>query len=353
MEGERAEREREMEAGRVLCAEVRECVSASGQSPRLVLLLAQGEPLALAFSQHTEIAAAAAGISLSIRHVSEGGDALKAQIVALNADPDVDGIILQLPFPSELGDATEMLRHIAPSKDMDGLGSVSVARYIREARSAFAGRPLPLSSSITPAIFKACEEVLFFYGLLPAPNFASRPCIVLMGLPAPVEAALVRCLAVAGCRVWTEASGSSAEEVGRQSALGRIASADAIVIGSRQPAIVCAQWVRSGAVLIDVGASTSCAPPRSFVGATSTPPTLGQGSVARNVHCVSCHDGLAAHIAAVRMHNVCNAALIRRGFVEMRDDVSPAPTLLALQNEAKHAPDAVRAEAVGRIDVLG
>lgn len=56
-------------------------------------------------------------------------DEVEAQIASLNADPDVDGILLQLPLPAGLDEAAA-IEQINPAKDVDGLTEASAGRLI-------------------------------------------------------------------------------------------------------------------------------------------------------------------------------------------------------------------------------
>lgn len=231
---------------------------------------------------------------------------------------------------------------------MDGLVEANTIRFLKESQPVSASSPLPLSSFISPAIVLACEKVLRSYRVLPPRRHAPRPCVMLIGLPKCVEAALVLFLEIAGCDVQTETH--HAVPLDRSRPESWVASADAIVVGARQPAMVSAPWVRSGTVIIDVGASTSCAPPRHDAPRDGL---ADQASVHRDVRCVSCHDGLSALIAAIRMHNVCNAALLQQGFVEIREDAGAAATISTLRSPGAHSCSAVASESTSHIGVHG
>jgi 5,10-methylene-tetrahydrofolate dehydrogenase/methenyl tetrahydrofolate cyclohydrolase len=229
---------------------------------------------------------------------------------------------------------------------MDGPGEANLIRFFKDAQPVSASAPLPLSSFISPAIVLACEQVLRSFHILPARRHAPRPCIVLLGLPGCVEAALVLFLEMAGCDVQSKTH--HAIPLDRSRPESWVAYADAIVIGARQPAMVSAPWVRSGTVIIDIGASTSCAPPRAPHDAPADGP-IDHASVQRDVRCVSCHDGLSALIAAIRMHNACNAALLQQGFVEIREESASTPSVSTLRARGS----VVAGKSFSHIDVQG
>ena len=56
--------------------------------------------------------------------------AIAQEIIALNQNPQVDGILVQLPLPDHL-DATALLNLIDPDKDVDGLHPINLGRLVR------------------------------------------------------------------------------------------------------------------------------------------------------------------------------------------------------------------------------
>lgn len=74
-------------------------------------------------------------------------DELHAEIDRLNADPDVDGFILQLPIPAHLDEAAALLR-IDPDKDADGIHPVNLGRLVMGAPGARPATPLGIQAML-------------------------------------------------------------------------------------------------------------------------------------------------------------------------------------------------------------
>ena len=155
-------------------------------------------------------------------------DALLTLIARLNADPEVHGILVQVPLPAHI-DTGVVLRAIAPSKDVDGFHPVNVGRL-----SSGAGGIVPC----TPlGVMKLLETVIDdFVGLdavvIGKSNIVSKPVAMLL---------LER-----GCTVSvTHVQAENLREIVRK--------ADIIVAAAGAPELVKGDWVKPGAVVIDVG----------------------------------------------------------------------------------------------------
>jgi len=101
----------------------------AGRSPRLAVVLVGEDPASQVYVRNKEKACADAGIdTVSYRKPADMPQAeLEAFIAALSADPDIDGILLQLPLPAGL-DAQPCIDAISPEKDVDGLTAVNQGR---------------------------------------------------------------------------------------------------------------------------------------------------------------------------------------------------------------------------------
>ncbi|WP_458400343.1 bifunctional methylenetetrahydrofolate dehydrogenase/methenyltetrahydrofolate cyclohydrolase FolD [Mailhella sp.] len=101
----------------------------AGRAPRLAVILVGEDPASQVYVRNKEKACADAGIdTVSYRKPADMPQAeLEAFIAALSADPDIDGILLQLPLPAGL-DAQPCIDAISPEKDVDGLTAVNQGR---------------------------------------------------------------------------------------------------------------------------------------------------------------------------------------------------------------------------------
>lgn len=97
--------------------------------PMLSVILVGEDPASMSYVGGKEKACARAGIlSRVIRMEASVSEAdVIAQVVSLNQDPQVDGILVQLPLPRHIN-STHVIATIDPAKDVDGLHPVNVAR---------------------------------------------------------------------------------------------------------------------------------------------------------------------------------------------------------------------------------
>ncbi len=101
-------------------------INQAGRPPGLTVLLAGDDPASATYVRSKEKASAKAGIRGDVQRLSSSitESELLARIEALNADPNVDGILVQLPLPKGL-DEHLVLDAIAPNKDVDGFHPVN------------------------------------------------------------------------------------------------------------------------------------------------------------------------------------------------------------------------------------
>ena len=104
-------------------------VSGLAYRPGLMVILVGDDPSSVVYVRNKDKAAAQVGIvARTIRLPANTTEAaLRAQIEALNADPVVDGILVQLPLPPHI-DAAAMIEAVDPAKDVDGFHPVNVGR---------------------------------------------------------------------------------------------------------------------------------------------------------------------------------------------------------------------------------
>jgi methylenetetrahydrofolate dehydrogenase (NADP+)/methenyltetrahydrofolate cyclohydrolase len=112
-----------------LGAEVPELARALGRPPGLAVILAGDDHASQIYVRNKVRAAEKLGIaSRSIRLPAEtSAERLAAELEALNADPAIDGILLQLPLPKHL-DPQRHIESILPSKDVDGFHPINIGR---------------------------------------------------------------------------------------------------------------------------------------------------------------------------------------------------------------------------------
>eukprot|EP00977_Amphora_coffeiformis_P018976 scaffold6829_cov171-Amphora_coffeaeformis.AAC.6 len=156
---------------------------------------------------------------------------LLKEVEKLNADPKVHGILVQLPLPDRIDEAT-ILKAIAVEKDADGFSALNIGNLCLRG-----GEP-PLAVPCTPA---GCIELLQRYDV----EISGKDCVVLgrsniVGMP--VAALLQSCNGtVTVCHSRT------------RNMEAKIKQADIVVAAIGKPEFVRGEWLKPGVVIIDVG----------------------------------------------------------------------------------------------------
>ena len=115
--------------GARLRAQVADRVAALGFRPGLRVVRVGEDPASGVYVRNKDRAAAEAGFDSATIHLpAETSQAdLLAQIAALNADPAVDGILVQLPLPPQI-DTNTVIAAVDPAKDVDGFHPVNAGK---------------------------------------------------------------------------------------------------------------------------------------------------------------------------------------------------------------------------------
>ena len=106
-------------------------LSAAGHTPGLAVVLVGNDPASQVYVKHKIKACAETGIrSLLETHDETLSEVdLLARIAALNADPSVHGILVQMPLPKQISPA-RVIEAISPTKDVDGYSVESAGRLV-------------------------------------------------------------------------------------------------------------------------------------------------------------------------------------------------------------------------------
>jgi methylenetetrahydrofolate dehydrogenase (NADP+) / methenyltetrahydrofolate cyclohydrolase len=220
--------------GRTIAATLRAKVAEQTASlpyrPGLAVVLVGDNPASAMYVRSKDRAAAACGITArTIRLPAETTKArLLAEIEALNADPAVDGILIQLPLPAQI-DAQAVLEAMDPAKDVDGFHPVNVGLLAE-------GRP-----SLVP-----CTPLGIMKLLEAAGTALTGARALVLGRSAIVGRPTAALLLAANATVTIAHSRTAdlAAECRRASIL---------VAAVGQPRMVRGDWIASGATVIDVG----------------------------------------------------------------------------------------------------
>ncbi len=220
--------------GKAISAEVvaslRPRIGALPRPPGLAVVLVGDDPASAVYVRHKSRMAEQLGLAhWQITHPATLSQAqLIAEIHRLNADPAVDGILVQFPLPGHI-DRLCVLDAIDPAKDVDGLHVVS-AGLLSQRRPGFV--------SCTPA---GVMELLARTGV----SLRGAEALVI-GRSDLVGRPVARLLEHADCTVTVAHSRTRdlAEHVRR---------ADVLVAAVGVPGMVRGAWVRPGAIVLDVG----------------------------------------------------------------------------------------------------
>lgn len=211
---------------------VRVGVEQGGKPPGLAVILVGNDAASAVYVRNKRRACERIGFrSFDFDLPAETSEAdLRALILRLNIDPEVHGILVQLPLPARL-DATGLLDLIDPDKDVDGFHPTNVGRL--------ALRQLGLRPCTPKGIMT----------LLGHTDRAVRGRnAVVVGVSNHVGRPMVLELLIAGCTVTACHKFTPRDELQRA-----IAHADIVVVAVGRPDIVPGEWIKPGAVVIDVG----------------------------------------------------------------------------------------------------
>ena len=206
-----------------------------GIVPGLRVVLVGDDPASAVYVRSKGKATEEAGMkSVTIRLPADTTQAdLLARVDALNADPSVHGILVQMPLPRQI-DADAIVRRIRPDKDVDGFHPVNVGKNLIGERDGFV--------PCTPA---GVQELLVRSGV----ETRGAECVIVGRsniVGKPMMALMVQ-----------NAAGANATVTVCHSATRDLAAhtrrADILIVAAGRPRMVTGDMIRPGAVVIDVG----------------------------------------------------------------------------------------------------
>ena len=210
--------------------QISQYVAQGKRAPGLAVILVGADPASQVYVGSKRKSCAEIGITSKSYDLPETTteQALLELIKELNQDNTVDGILVQLPLPKHI-DSTKVIEQISPEKDVDGFHPYNVGRLCQR---------IPTLRACTPyGVMKLLETTgISFYGkhavIVGASNIVGRP----MALE----------LLLAGCTVtvthrFTEDLAS------------HIRQADILVVAVGKPKFIKGEWIKEGAVVVDVG----------------------------------------------------------------------------------------------------
>lgn len=218
-------------------------LKAAGVLPRLAVIIVGSDPASEVYVRNKQRTCEELGIRSD--HIALPAETTKEELLAcieeLNVDPEVHGILVQLPLPAQIAeDEEEILSHIDPRKDVDGFHPVNVGHLVLGA---------PGLRPCTPA---GCIRMLDYAGI---PIEGAHAVIIgrsnIVGKPM-AHLLLERNATVTICHSRTQ----------NLAAIAR--TADILVAAVGRPRFVTADMVKEGATVIDVGINRIA--PKQLVG---------------------------------------------------------------------------------------
>jgi len=200
------------------------------RAPGLAVVMIGNDPASEVYVNHKRRACQEVGIKSTAYDLS--ADTTQEQLFALidelNATPEIDGILVQLPLPAHL-DANPVLERIRPDKDVDGFHPFNLGRLAQR---------MPVLRPCTPkGVITLLESTdIPIRGLDATVVGASN----IVGRPMSLE------LLLAGCTVTTTHRFTRDLEA-------NVRRADLVVVGVGKPGLVKGEWIKEGAIVIDVG----------------------------------------------------------------------------------------------------
>jgi methylenetetrahydrofolate dehydrogenase (NADP+)/methenyltetrahydrofolate cyclohydrolase len=200
------------------------------RAPGLAVIMVGDNPASQVYVRNKRKACAEVGMN-SFSH-DLPPDTTQAQLLErierLNADPQVDGILVQLPLPAWI-DAETVIERIHPDKDVDGFHPYNIGRLALR---------IPVLRPCTPRGVMALLEHTgtTLHGLHAVVVGASNH----VGRPMALELLLAGCT-VTVCHRFT------------RELAAHVAGADIAVVAVGKPGLVPGAWIKPGAIVVDVG----------------------------------------------------------------------------------------------------
>jgi methylenetetrahydrofolate dehydrogenase (NADP+)/methenyltetrahydrofolate cyclohydrolase len=204
--------------------------AAGKRVPGLAVVIVGQDPASQIYVRNKHLATEAAGMKSIMKVLPETAtqQEVLAVVAELNADASVDGILVQLPVPKHI-DSKAVIDAIAVEKDVDGFNPENIGLLAQR------------TPRLRPCTPYGCMKMLEHVGL----DVKGLDAVVLgqsniVGRPAALEL-LMKGATVTICHSQTK------------DLIGHVRRADVIVAGIGKPEFVKGDWIKPGAIVIDVG----------------------------------------------------------------------------------------------------
>jgi len=213
-----------------LRSRIAEQVTKLDRKPGLAVVLVGDDPASEVYVRNKDNACKEVGFYSE--KINKPADITQAELLSeverLNKDDKIDGILVQLPLPSHL-DANQVIEAINPNKDVDGFHSENVGKLMQN------------KAYLRPCTPKGVMTMLATIGV----DLVGKNCVVvgasnIVGRPMAMELLNARAT-VTICNSKTQDLSS------------KIKQADIIVAAVGKPKMIKGDWIKTGAIVIDVG----------------------------------------------------------------------------------------------------
>jgi len=198
--------------------------------PGLAVILVGEDPASAVYVRNKEIACKQAGFFSDkiIKSENTTEEQLLEEVERLNNNPKIDGILVQLPLPSHI-DANKVIEHISPNKDVDGFHSENIGKLMQNKSYL---RPCTPKGVMTMLASVGCQVEGMNCIVLGASNIVGRP----------------MAMELLNARGTVTICNSKTKNVAE-----KVKQADIVVVGVGIPEMVKGDWVKDGAIVIDIG----------------------------------------------------------------------------------------------------
>ena len=218
------------EIAKKLRSKIAEEVASLDRPPGLAVILVGEDPASAVYVRNKELACRQAGFFsdkiIKSENITE--EQLLEEVERLNNNPHIDGILVQLPLPKHIN-ANKVIEHISPHKDVDGFHSENIGKLMQN------------KSHLRPCTPKGVMTMLESIDC----KIEGKNCVVvgasnIVGRPMAME--------LLNARGTVTICNSRTKDLA-----GKVRQADIVVVGVGIPKMVKSDWVKEGAVVIDVG----------------------------------------------------------------------------------------------------
>ena len=218
------------EIAKNLRSKIADEVSSFDRPPGLAVILVGEDPASAVYVRNKELACKQAGFFsdkiIKSENITE--EQLLEEVERLNNNPHIDGILVQLPLPKHIN-ANKVIEHISPLKDVDGFHSENIGKLMQNKSHL---RPCTPKGVMTMLESIDCKIEGMNCVVVGASNIVGRPMAMEL-------------LNARGTVTICNSRTKNLPEKVRQ--------ADIVVVGVGIPKMVKGEWIKEGAVVIDVG----------------------------------------------------------------------------------------------------